>query len=91
MGFSKPTFIGPYDHIYNLEKKAFCSSVLQVVSILGFLLFFAFGTQRAKFSKKVHKPALGVNVIDFELNVLNASIWVPWSPSESKKLHCLMM
>ena len=21
MGFSKPTFIGPYDHIYNLEKK----------------------------------------------------------------------
>ena len=43
--------------IQKRKKKAFCSSVLQVVSILGFLLFFACGTQRAKFAKKVHKPA----------------------------------
>ena len=44
-------------------------------------------TQRAKFAKKVHKPPLRVNVINFELNGFNASIWVPWSPSDPKKLH----
>ena len=43
------------------------------------------GTQRAKFSEKVHKPSLGVNAINFELTVFNASIWVPWSPSDPKK------
>jgi hypothetical protein len=42
--------------------------------------------QRAKFAKKVHKPPLWVNVMNFELNVFNASIWVPWSPSDPKKL-----
>ena len=30
-------------------------------------------TQRARFTEKVHKPPLGVNVIDFELNGFNAS------------------
>ena len=30
-----------------------------------------------KFAKKVHKPPVWVNVIDFELNGLDASIWVP--------------
>ena len=40
---------------------------------------------RAKFSKKVHKPPFRVNVINFELNGFNASIWVPWSPSDPKK------
>ena len=35
--------------------------------------------------KKVHKPPLWVNVINFELNGLDASIWVPWSPSDPKK------
>ena len=34
-------------------------------------------TQWAKFAKKVNKPPLGVNVINFELNRFNASIWVP--------------
>ena len=46
------------------------------------------GTQRAKFAKKVHKPSLRVNVISFELNGFNAihiGVWVPWSPSDSKK------
>ena len=43
------------------------------------------GTQRARFTEKVHKPPLGVNVINFELNWFNASIWVPWSPSDPKK------
>ena len=33
--------------------------------------------QRAKIAKKVHKPPLGVNVINFDLNGFNASIWVP--------------
>ena len=28
----------------------------------------ASASQRAKFTEKVHKPPLGVNVIDFELN-----------------------
>ena len=45
-------------------------------------------TQRAEFAKKVHKPPLGVNVINFELNGLGTSIWVPWSPSDPKKLWC---
>ena len=40
--------------------------------------------QRAKLSEKVQKPSLGVNFINFELNVFNASIWVPWSPSAQK-------
>ena len=29
------------------------------------------GTQRAKFARKVHKPPLGVNVINFEINGFN--------------------
>ena len=41
--------------------------------------------QRAKFAKKVHKPPLGVIVINFELNWFNGSIWVPWNPSDPKK------
>ena len=41
--------------------------------------------QRAKFAKKVHKPPLGVNIINFELNWFNASIWVPCNPSDPKK------
>ena len=44
------------------------------------------GTQRAENVKKVHKPPLGVNVINFELNGFNASMWVPWSPLDPKKL-----
>ena len=46
----------------------------------------AAAAQRAKIAEKVHKPPLAVSVINFELNGFNASIWVPWSPSESKKL-----
>ena len=45
-------------------------------------------SQRAKFAKKVHKPPLRVNAINFELNGFNASIWVPWSPSHPKKSWC---
>ena len=44
------------------------------------------GAQRAKISEKVHKPPLGVNVINFELNGFNAFIWIPWSPSDTKML-----
>ena len=46
----------------------------------------AYGTQRAKISKKVHKPLLAVNVILFELNGFNAFIWVPRSRSDPKKI-----
>ena len=46
------------------------------------------GTQRAKFAQKVHKPPLGVNVINFEVNWFNASIWVPWNPLDPKKSWC---
>ena len=42
--------------------------------------------QRVKFAEKVHKPPLGFNVINFELNGLNASILVPWSPLDPKRL-----
>ena len=44
------------------------------------------GAQRAKIAEKVHKPSLGVNVINFKLNGFNAFIWVSWSPSDPKKL-----
>ena len=46
--------------------------------------------QRAKIAKKVHKPPLGVNVINFESNGFNASIWVPWSPSDQKNYNALI-
>ena len=42
--------------------------------------------QRAKFVKKVHKPPLRVNVINFELNGFNASIWVPQTPKSCDAL-----
>ena len=41
--------------------------------------------QRAKFAKKVHKPPLWININNFELNGLDASIWISWSSSDSKK------
>ena len=44
--------------------------------------------QRAKFAWKVHKPPLWVNVINFEINGLDASMWVPWSPLDPKKSWC---
>ena len=43
-------------------------------------------TQRAKIVEKVHKAPIGVNVINLEFNGFNASIKVPWSPSDTKKL-----
>ena len=63
---------------------------MQLFSSLTLSAYYARETHaralhRAKFSEKVHKPSLGVNVINFELNVFNASILVPWSPSDSKK------
>ena len=39
---------------------------------------------RGKIAEKVHKPPLGVNVINFELNGFTESIWVSWSPSDQK-------
>ena len=38
----------------------------------------------------VHKPPLGVNVINFELNGFNASIWVSWNPSDPKSYNTLI-
>ena len=47
--------------------------------------------QRAKFAKKVHKPPLRVNVINFELNGFNTSIWVPFGvPQTSKSCDALI-
>ena len=40
--------------------------------------------QRAKFARKVHKPPLVINAINFELDGFNVFFWVPWSLSESK-------
>ena len=56
--------------------------------ILWHCTLYGSGAQRIKFAKKVHKPPLWVNVINFELNGLDASIWVPWSPSDPKKSWC---
>ena len=49
-------------------------------------IFSRGATQRAKFAKKVHKPLLWGNVINFKLNGFNALIMVPWSASDPKKL-----
>ena len=48
---------------------------------------FQNGAQRAEIAEKVHKPTLAVNVINFELIGFNSSIWVLWSPSDSKKFY----
>ena len=58
MGFSKPTFIGPYDHIYNLEKKKkhFAAVYCKLYLFLVFSFFFACGTHSANSNEKVHKP-----------------------------------
>ena len=42
--------------------------------------------QRAKFAEKVHKPPLGVNVINFKLNWFNASI-IYRGPLESLRVQ----
>ena len=55
----------------------------------GNMTFPRHAPQRAKFIQKVHKPPLGVNVVHFELNGVNAFIWVPWSPSDPKKLSSM--
>ena len=44
------------------------------------------GAHRVKIGEKVHKPPLGINIINLELNGFDASIWVLQTPSESKKL-----
>ena len=43
--------------------------------------------QRTKIAEKVHKTPFVVSPTNFELNGFNALIWVPRSPSESKKLE----
>ena len=47
-------------------------------------------TQRAKIAEKVHKPPFGVNVINFELNGLTATIWVSWSHTGTKNYNSLI-
>ena len=49
-------------------------------------LSIQYNTQKAKITKKVHKPPLGINAINFESKGFNASIRVPWSPSDTKML-----
>ena len=46
----------------------------------------AHATQRVKIAEKVHKPPLGINFINFEPNGFNASIWVSWCHTGTKKL-----
>ena len=45
-----------------------CFSYVHIISPYIDRIHYRAGTQRARFTKKVHKPPLGVNVIDFELN-----------------------
>ena len=46
--------------------------------------------QRAKIAEKVHKPPLGINVINFEFNGFHAFILVPWSPLDTKESYALI-
>ena len=48
--------------------------------------------QMAKIAEKAHitNLTLGVSVIKFEFDGFNASIWVPWSPSDQKKYDALI-
>ena len=73
--YGNDLLITKYNNLQCLILGPWCAAVTQM-----------YGAQRAKFAKKVHKPPLRVNFIDFELNGFNASIWVPWSPSDPKKL-----
>ena len=50
-------------------------------------LSIQYNTQKAKITKKVHNPPLGINVINFESKGFNASIRVPWSPSPPVDLN----
>jgi hypothetical protein len=49
------------------------------------------GAQRARFAKKVNKPPLGVNVINFELNGFNGSLGVPQTQKRHDALVALNM
>ena len=44
-------------------------------------------TQRAKLAEKVHKPPLRVNVINFEVNGFNASIYGSPGVPQTPKSH----
>ncbi len=56
----------------------------------GFLL--PAEAQRAKFARKVHKPSLGVNVINFESNEFNLSNLMSFSGvSQSSKSYNALM
>ena len=48
------------------------------------------GTQRAKIAKKVHKPPLAVNVINFELNGFDASYGSPGVPQSRKRYNLII-
>ena len=69
--------MGPIRSIEKLLNGRFGShkSVFYQNQILEMRLFCRDGAQRAKFAKKVHKPPLRVNVINFELSGFNASIF----------------
>ena len=43
----------------------------------------------ARAANFVKKPPLIVNVTYLEVNCFNASMWVPWSPSDPKKWQCI--
>ena len=64
---------------------AFCHAWRNLLTILR-ICPSRHGTQRPKIAEKVHKPPFEVNVIIFEFNGFNASMWVRLSPSESKKV-----
>ena len=55
------------DSVFNGEKLHLILNLSQAVSPENNIRPRQ-GTQRAKVAKKVHKPHLGVNVINFELN-----------------------
>ena len=48
-------------------------------------------TQRVNFAEKVHKPPPVVNVINFELNGFNASIWSLVVPQTPQKWDALIL
>ena len=54
-------------------------------SVLRPFLFYHMPHKGLNLPKRFTNPPLWVNVINFELNGLDASIWVPWSPSDPKK------
>ena len=81
MFFSPSAYVHPYE-VCRRPRRSRAATVVRSCVVDA--------SQKAKIAEKVHKPTLTVNAINFELNGFNFSIWVSWSPSESKSYNSMI-